>query len=371
MLRVLASIQWWNVLVIRKKNYRFSIMLLSHHLLIVLIGLVHELVIADSNVDKAPLDQEWNELQGTTSTINEWLLRLYEMHVAMSETNSTSTTSAMDETSTWIHTKSFVDSEYKWVLVKVLGDNANNELCLSLETTGGFDFTGGNSYCCEGYIDMTLLPVFERLETFRLITPIHMQSASGRRYNSGQEQEPSPRRLQAGSVLSQAVQSLRVDDVRNLYGYTGAGLKVGVLSDSFNRLGGYANDTATRDLPQNVQVLKEYTGDDPSDEGRAMMQLIYDILPQATFAFYTAAEGAIDFAQGIRALAAAGCDVIVDDIGKCSTIFCPLHDIIGLSYNRGRRLDELSLTNVAFSRHNLRLLCRALVSGRRHCSGSQ
>jgi hypothetical protein len=45
-----------------------------------------------------------------------------------------------------------------------------------------------------------------------------------------------------------------------------------------------------------------------------MMQLIHDVAPGAPLAFYTAFESQEDFAAGIRALAAAGSQVIVDDI---------------------------------------------------------
>ena len=94
----------------------------------------------------------------------------------------------------------------------------------------------------------------------------------------------------------------------------GAGIKVGVLSDSFNALGGAAADEADGALPSasNVQVLQDFlTGG--SDEGRAMMQVIHDIAPGASEAFYTAEFGQQAFANGILALAAAGCKVICDD----------------------------------------------------------
>jgi Subtilase family len=96
---------------------------------------------------------------------------------------------------------------------------------------------------------------------------------------------------------------------------TGAGIKVGVLSDSFNDLGGAAADEADGALPpaSDIQVLKDLPSGG-TDEGRAMMQIIHDIAPGASLAFYTAAEGEQSFAQGILALAADGCKVIVDDV---------------------------------------------------------
>jgi VCBS repeat-containing protein len=94
----------------------------------------------------------------------------------------------------------------------------------------------------------------------------------------------------------------------------GTGIKVGVLSDSFNDLGGAATDEADGALPSasKVQVLEDLPSGG-TDEGRAMMQIVHDIAPGASLAFYTASESEQDFANGILALAAAGCKVICDD----------------------------------------------------------
>jgi hypothetical protein len=94
----------------------------------------------------------------------------------------------------------------------------------------------------------------------------------------------------------------------------GAGIKVGVLSDSFNALGGAATDEADGALPSaGVQVLQEDPYSGGTDEGRAMLQIIHDIAPGASLAFATAEGGDQAFANNILALAAAGCKVIVDD----------------------------------------------------------
>jgi hypothetical protein len=45
-----------------------------------------------------------------------------------------------------------------------------------------------------------------------------------------------------------------------------------------------------------------------------MMQIVHDIAPGSDLAFYTAFNSEQDFANGILALAAAGCKVIVDDV---------------------------------------------------------
>jgi len=95
----------------------------------------------------------------------------------------------------------------------------------------------------------------------------------------------------------------------------GSGIRVGVLSDSFNDLGGAAADEADGALPPaaDIDVIKDLASGG-TDEGRAMMQIIHDIAPAADLAFYTAFDSEQDFANGILALAAAGCKVIVDDV---------------------------------------------------------
>jgi hypothetical protein len=145
--------------------------------------------------------------------------------------------------------------------------------------------------------------------------------------------------------------------VRSSYaGITGAGITVGVLSDSFNCYAvyaaagsgvpvsgnqgyapngftaDYATDVSTGALPSGVNVLAEPYTSVPSaagnclaygaptqtpftDEGRAMLQIVHAVAPGAALAFYTADDSEADFANGIEALAAAGAKVIADDVG--------------------------------------------------------
>jgi hypothetical protein len=96
---------------------------------------------------------------------------------------------------------------------------------------------------------------------------------------------------------------------------TGAGEKIGILSDSFNVNGGEARDIASGLLPAaaDIHVIKEGPVGS-ADEGRAMAQEVYAIAPDAQIYFYTAVDSETDFANGIARLAAAGCNVIVDDV---------------------------------------------------------
>ncbi|MCW3476725.1 S8/S53 family peptidase [Limobrevibacterium gyesilva] len=110
-----------------------------------------------------------------------------------------------------------------------------------------------------------------------------------------------------------ADRAMLADVARSQFGVTGAGVRIGILSDSFDVRGGYATDVASGALPAGVTILQEgpATG---SDEGRAMAQLIHQIAPDAQIDFYTAFRGELDFANGIIALANAGCQIIVDDV---------------------------------------------------------
>ncbi|WP_052732536.1 S8 family serine peptidase [Hymenobacter terrenus] len=123
-----------------------------------------------------------------------------------------------------------------------------------------------------------------------------------------------------GITTSQGDRALRADIARTKFGVSGKGVKVGILSDSYNNLGGAAAGVASKDLPANVQVIKDLP-EGGSDEGRGMAEIVHDVAPGADIAFYTAFLGQADFAQGIIDLEAAGSKVIVDDVGYADEPF--------------------------------------------------
>ena len=96
---------------------------------------------------------------------------------------------------------------------------------------------------------------------------------------------------------------------RGFYGVNGTGVKVGVLSDGVDSL---ATVQGSGDLPAVVQVLPGQAGS--GDEGSAMLEIVHDLAPGAALAFATADIDEPTFAQNILDLAAAGCNVIVDDV---------------------------------------------------------
>ncbi|MGJ8677947.1 MAG: S8 family peptidase [Akkermansiaceae bacterium] len=129
---------------------------------------------------------------------------------------------------------------------------------------------------------------------------------------------PAYRQTRSGITASQGDIALGADVARSLpSGVTGAGITIGTLSDSFATAAAPATtadeDVSTNDLPSDILVLSEFA-QPASDEGRAMMQIIHDLAPGASQQFFTAFNGQADFANGIRALDEAGCDIIVDDV---------------------------------------------------------
>lgn len=125
---------------------------------------------------------------------------------------------------------------------------------------------------------------------------------------------PSYAMRRAGSVASQGDHAMRADAGRAASGVTGAGVQVGVLSDSYNCLGGASTDIASGDLSP-VTVLQELSGCfGAADEGRALLQIVHDVAPGASLSFASAFNGLAAFAKNILALKANGARVLVDDV---------------------------------------------------------
>ena len=127
-----------------------------------------------------------------------------------------------------------------------------------------------------------------------------------------------------GAQVSEAVTQMAVTAARTQFDTDGAGVKVGVLSDSFDTRASAAthaaNDVAAGDLPGTsnpcgrntpVDVVAEFPGQ--ADEGRAMLQAVHDVAPGAALSFATALPSETAYADNIEALADAGADVITDD----------------------------------------------------------
>jgi hypothetical protein len=120
-----------------------------------------------------------------------------------------------------------------------------------------------------------------------------------------------PAMTDTGSVLSQGDAAHHGPQAR-AFGVTGAGVPVGIMSDSINQVGGgVASSQASGNLPS-VQIIQD--GGGGSDEGRAMAEIVYDTAPGIPkIIFATANGGAINRAANIDALVANGAKVIADD----------------------------------------------------------
>ncbi|HVQ58530.1 MAG TPA: S8 family serine peptidase [Solirubrobacterales bacterium] len=145
---------------------------------------------------------------------------------------------------------------------------------------------------------------------------------------------------EGGASISEGLGQLKVDQTREIFGLRGAGITVGVLSDSFDTAVEAADesgpvattaltDVVSNDLPgpagtcSGQQVSVDVIDEGPnqsSDEGRAMLQIVHDLAPHSALAFATAFESEESFAQNVEELAkprgagGPGAEVIVDDV---------------------------------------------------------
>jgi hypothetical protein len=123
-----------------------------------------------------------------------------------------------------------------------------------------------------------------------------------------------PRQGPVGNAInvSEGDTTHRAALARTTFGVSGAGIKIGVLSDGVNSL---ATLQASGDLPA-VTVLPGQAGN--GNEGAAMLEIVHDLAPGAQLFYATAFGGVASFANNIKALRAAGCDIIIDDVSYFS-----------------------------------------------------
>jgi subtilisin family serine protease len=103
-------------------------------------------------------------------------------------------------------------------------------------------------------------------------------------------------------------------DARENFGVTGAGVTVGILSDSIdNGSNALAAAISSGNIdPNNTFVISGQAGTGEG-EGLAMCEIVHDLAPDATIWFATGAAGEAQMASNIIALAQAGCTIIADD----------------------------------------------------------
>ena len=121
--------------------------------------------------------------------------------------------------------------------------------------------------------------------------------------------------LNAGSVMTEGDAIINADQVRSTFGVTGAGVRVGVISDG---VGGIAAAKASGDLPASVNTTTCNTyGGNPETtgaEGTAILEIVHDIAPDAELWFGHFGMGSDeDFNDAVDCLA-ANTDVVIDDV---------------------------------------------------------
>ena len=106
----------------------------------------------------------------------------------------------------------------------------------------------------------------------------------------------------------------RADLARSFSGLTGAGVKVGVIS---NGADSWTSARSSGDLPWNLEINPDIEGE--GHEGTALLEIIHDLPPDAELAF-SSYGSSLRFVNAVPwlvndAFDGEGADIIVDDIG--------------------------------------------------------
>jgi hypothetical protein len=122
---------------------------------------------------------------------------------------------------------------------------------------------------------------------------------------------PGARWSSVGSVTTAGDAIHRAVEARAIVPGAGAGVSVGVISDGVGQL---EASIASGDLPQSVELVG--TGGPEGGEGTegtAMLEIVHDLAPGARLLF-AAPRTSAEMVTAIDALAAAGANVVVDDL---------------------------------------------------------
>lgn len=145
---------------------------------------------------------------------------------------------------------------------------------------------------------------------------------------------PSYAKRRTGSVTSEGDDVLASRQARQRFQVEGGGVRIGIISDSLIDW----RDAAERDdLPifmidncvdiadqdtscifaeqDGSDIPNQLPGQTPTDEGRALAEIIHDLAPNANLIFHTGFPTSADMRAAVQALVDAGVDIIVDDLG--------------------------------------------------------
>ncbi|HEY2712077.1 MAG TPA: FG-GAP-like repeat-containing protein [Chthoniobacterales bacterium] len=159
----------------------------------------------------------------------------------------------------------------------------------------------------------TILGSYPRDHSIRAILPLEKLEDLSARVDVRFIRPEVGAMINTGSVDSEGDVAHQATVARTL-GATGAGVTVGVLSDSIDdSQGSFAAAVASGDIdPNNTYYLTGQAGTGEA-EGLAMLEIVHDLAPSSVLFFATANGGDAQMAQNIRDLAANGCKVIIDD----------------------------------------------------------
>ncbi len=200
--------------------------------------------------------------------------------------------------------KSLIQIKGQFVAIEAVAESNSQQLLTDLQALG---LTQSAAYgrVVSGLIPIAALDKVATLTSLRSVRPAYKPITK------------------VGKATSQGDRAMYADSARKQQVVTGKGIKVGVISDSYDSRGGAEAGVKSGDLPGKnnpdgfrapVQVLLDEAPGYGTDEGRAMAEIVHDVAPGAQMAFYSANFGQASFAQGILDLQKAGCNVITDDI---------------------------------------------------------
>jgi hypothetical protein len=201
------------------------------------------------------------------------------------------------------------------VMIEVISKDPNDvtlkSQLIALGMTDTID-SGPHEYTTTGYFLISNLPQLNGNSRIEYVRPLY------------------PPISNTGIVTSMGDITMRSNTVRSRFGLDGSGVKIGVISDSYDSKQGAQTDVNEGDLPgiksngqlndnpEPVQVIEDLA-QRGNDEGRAMLQIVHDVAPKSKLAFHTGFLSAGHFAKAIQKLASPNlpggpCDIIVDDL---------------------------------------------------------
>ena len=200
--------------------------------------------------------------------------------------------------------KDWVVNKSKISIIAIPNENQSKKLLNELLGVGLSNYSVRKNGIISGYLEVSDIEKLDNCNYLRSVIPTTLGKTS------------------LGLTNNQASQAFFSDHISERLGLTGKGVKIGIISDSYNQNGGAPDGIINGDLPGednpngfNKEVV--ILSDDFSrgvDEGRAMAELIHDIAPDAELFFHSGFNGLFNLADAVLNLADAGCNIIVDDV---------------------------------------------------------